>query len=110
MMLDSGDDAPITIGRHVAGAVELDPEKKGAQEFNATLVGGVALRGAAYVKDIIFDGNNGSPIISGWIMTMDPGASAPMDRTGEKKELSYFCGVLMHQTTNNRYKAAPKPK
>lgn len=71
MHLDSGDDAPITIGSHVAAAVGLDPERKGAQPFDASLVGGVALRGSAHVKDIIFDGNIGAPVISGWIMTMD---------------------------------------
>jgi hypothetical protein len=71
MHLDSGDDVPITIGSHAAGAVGLDPQKKGAQGLDVSLVGGVALRGTARVKDIIFDGNIGAPIISGWIMTMD---------------------------------------
>jgi hypothetical protein len=71
MTLDSGDDVPITIGKHVADAIGLDPEKKAAQSFDASLVGGVALRGSARVKDIIFDGNIGAPVISGWIMTMD---------------------------------------
>ncbi|HEY2463827.1 MAG TPA: hypothetical protein VGI32_07190 [Steroidobacteraceae bacterium] len=71
MSLDSGDDVPITISSHVARALGLDPEKKGAQPFDAALAGGVALRGSARVKDIIFDGNIGAPVISGWIMTMD---------------------------------------
>jgi hypothetical protein len=71
MHLDSGDDVPITIGSHVAGAMGLDSQKKGAQPLDASLVGGVALRGSAHVKDIIFDGNVGAPIISGWIVTID---------------------------------------
>jgi hypothetical protein len=71
MLLDSGDDVPITIGSHIAGAVGLDPEKKGAQPLEASLAGGVALRGPARVKDIIFDGNIGAPVISGWVMTLD---------------------------------------
>lgn len=71
MHLDSGDDVPITIGSHVAGAMGLDPQKKGPQPLDASLAGGVALRGSAYVKDIIFDGNVGAPVISGWIMTID---------------------------------------
>jgi hypothetical protein len=71
MHLDSGDDIPITIGSHVAGVVGLDPTKKGAQPLDTSLVGGVVLRGSAHVKDIIFDGNIGAPVISGWIMTID---------------------------------------
>ena len=71
MNLDSGDDVPITIGSHVAVELGLDPQKKGAQPFDASLAGGVALRGSAHVKDIIFDGNVGAPVISGWIMTVD---------------------------------------
>jgi hypothetical protein len=71
MHLDSGDDVPITIGSHVASAVGLDPQKKGAQPLDTSLVGGVVLRGSAHVKDIIFDGNVGAPVISGWVMTMD---------------------------------------
>jgi len=39
--------------------------------LDTSLAGGVALRGSAHVKDIIFDGNVGAPIISGWIVTMD---------------------------------------
>jgi hypothetical protein len=35
------------------------------------LSGGVELRGLAYVKDLIFDGNIGSPVISNWIVTID---------------------------------------
>jgi hypothetical protein len=71
MHLDSGDDVPITIGSHVASAVGLDPQKKGAQPLDTSLVGGIVLRGSARVKDIIFDGNIGAPIISGWVMTID---------------------------------------
>jgi hypothetical protein len=71
MSLDSGDDAAITIGSHLAEAMGLDPAKKGAQPLDTLLAGGVPLRGSAYVKDIIFDGNIGAPIIAGWIVTID---------------------------------------
>jgi hypothetical protein len=71
MSVDSGDDAAITIGAHLAAAMGLDPQKKGAQPLETSLAGGVPLRGSAYVKDIIFDGNIGAPIISGWVLTMD---------------------------------------
>jgi len=71
MGIDSGDDVPITVGRHVAALLGLDPEKKGPQPMDALLAGGVALHGSAYVKDIIFDGNVGAPILSKWIITVD---------------------------------------
>jgi hypothetical protein len=71
MHLDSGDDVPLTIGSHVAAAVGLDPSKKHGQTLNTSLAGGIPLQGSVDIKDIIFDGNIGSPIISNWIVTMD---------------------------------------
>jgi hypothetical protein len=71
MTLDSGDDAAITVGSHLAADMGLDPQKKAAQPLDTVLAGGVPLHGSAYVKDIIFDGNIGAPIISGWIVTID---------------------------------------
>jgi hypothetical protein len=71
MNIDSGDDAPIAVGRHIAAELSLDPNKKGPQPLDTMLAGGVALRGAAYVKDLIFDGNIGSPIVSNWTVTID---------------------------------------
>jgi hypothetical protein len=71
MHLDSGDDVPLTLGSHVASALGLDPSKKRGQTLSAVLAGGVPLQGAIEIKDIIFDGNIGSPIISHWIVTMD---------------------------------------
>jgi hypothetical protein len=71
MHLDSGDDVALTLGTHVASALGLDPTKKRGQTLNTTLVGGVPLQGSINIKDLIFDGNIGSPIISNWIVTMD---------------------------------------
>jgi hypothetical protein len=71
MHLDSGDDVPLTLGSHVVAALGLDPTRKRGQALNATLAGGVPLHGNVEIKDIIFDGNIGSPIISSWIVTMD---------------------------------------
>jgi hypothetical protein len=71
MHLDSGDDVPLTLGRHIAAALGVDPSKKHGQTLNAILAGGVPLEGSVEIKDIIFDGNIGSPIISNWIVTMD---------------------------------------
>jgi hypothetical protein len=71
MQLDSGDDAPITIGKHVAALLGLDPEKKGAQPLDAKLANGVPLQGKAVVRDIIFDGNIGEPILAKWVLTID---------------------------------------
>ena len=71
MNIDSGDDVPITVGRHIAAVLSLDPEKRGPQPLDTSLAGGVALRGQAYVTDLSFDGNIGSPIISRWVLTID---------------------------------------
>ncbi|HEX4385717.1 MAG TPA: hypothetical protein VH083_22305 [Myxococcales bacterium] len=70
MHLDSGDDVPLTVGSHIAPILGLEV-KKGAQPLDVRLAGGVPLRGSAYVKDLIFDGNIGAPIISKWIVTID---------------------------------------
>jgi hypothetical protein len=71
MTIDIGDDTPITVGRHVAELLGLDPQKKGRQAYEGMLAGGVALRGGAYVQDIIFDGNIGAPILAHWVITID---------------------------------------
>jgi hypothetical protein len=71
MHLDSGDDVPLTLGSHVVSALSLDPSKKHGQALNATLAGGVPLQGTVDIKDIIFDGNIGAPVIANWIVTMD---------------------------------------
>jgi hypothetical protein len=71
MHLDSGDDVPLTLDSHVAAALGLDASKKHGQALNGTLAGGVPLQGNVDIKDIIFDGNIGAPIISNWIVTMD---------------------------------------
>jgi hypothetical protein len=70
MHLDSGDDVPLTVGSHLAPILGLEV-KKGAQPLDVSLAGGVPLRGSAYVKELIFDGNIGAPIISKWIVTID---------------------------------------
>jgi hypothetical protein len=71
MHLDSGDDVPLTLGTHVASALGLDPTQKRGQTLNTSLAGGVPLQGSIDIKDIIFDGNIGSPVISNWVVTMD---------------------------------------
>jgi hypothetical protein len=71
MHLDSGDDVPLTLGSHVAQALGLDPAKTRGQTLNTALAGGIPLKGNVEIRDLIFDGNIGSPIISHWIVTMD---------------------------------------
>jgi hypothetical protein len=71
MNIDSGDDTPITIGRHIADLIGLDAQKKGKQAYQGMLAGGVPLRGDAYVQDLIFDGNIGAPILAHWVITID---------------------------------------
>jgi hypothetical protein len=71
MTLDSGNDAPITVGRHIAALLGLDPDGKGPQHLAAPVAPGVSLEGTAIVRDLILDGNIGSPILSRWAVTLD---------------------------------------
>ncbi len=73
MEVDSGSDAPSTMGRHVAALLGLDPSTKAGQDISARLIGGVALRGRTHVSDLIYDGNIGAPTLSNWIVTFDLG-------------------------------------
>jgi hypothetical protein len=71
LTLDSGNDAPVTLGRHVAGLLGLDPQKKGAQALETSLAGGAPLSARAFVQDLIFDGNIGVPVLRQWVVTFD---------------------------------------
>jgi hypothetical protein len=69
--LDSGNDAGITIGRHVAPLFGLDAQLKAAQPVELMLAGGVPLKGEAISRELILDGNVGSPVMRQWIVTID---------------------------------------
>ena len=71
MEVDSGSDAPSTIGRHIAALLGLDPLLKGNQDISAWLVGGIPLKGRTHVSDLIYDGNIGAPTLSRWVVTFD---------------------------------------
>jgi len=71
LTLDSGNDAPLTIGRHVASLLGIDPDKKTAQPLSATLAGGVPLKAPALARDLILDGNIGVPVLRSWTVTFD---------------------------------------
>jgi hypothetical protein len=71
LTIDSGNDAPVTIGRHVASVLGLDPQIRGAQALATSLAGGVELSARVYVQDLILDGNIGSPVLRHWIVTFD---------------------------------------
>jgi hypothetical protein len=69
--LDSGNDAGLTIGRHVATLLGLDPQLSAAQPVELQLAGGVPLKGEAHSRELILDGNIGSPVIRHWLVTID---------------------------------------
>jgi hypothetical protein len=71
MELDTGSDGPAVIGRHAAAALGLDASAKGGQELSASLAGDVSLRCRAWVEDLVYDGNIGSPTLARWIVTLD---------------------------------------
>ena len=69
--LDSGNDASITLARHVAADFGLDPDRKTSQPLDVTLPGGVRLIGKVHVADLIVDCNIGAPILRTWVVTFD---------------------------------------
>jgi hypothetical protein len=71
MEMDCGSDAPVIVGRHIAGLLGLNPELKGGQDLSFSLAGGVPVRGRAHVQDLILDGNIGTPVLDRWVVTID---------------------------------------
>ena len=71
MEVDTGSDGAAVIGRHAAPALGLDASAKGGQDLAASLAGDVALRCRAWVDDLVYDGNIGSPTLAHWVLTFD---------------------------------------
>ena len=71
MEVDTGSDGAAVIGRHAAPPLGLDASAKGGQDLAASLDGDVALRCRAWVDDLVYDGNIGSPTLAHWVVTFD---------------------------------------
>ena len=71
MEVDTGSDGAAVVGRHAAAALGLDASAKGGQNLTATLEGDVALHCRAWVDDLVYDGNIGSPTFAHWVLTFD---------------------------------------
>jgi len=71
MEVDTGSDGAAVIGRHAAAALGLDPSAKDGQNLDAVLEGDVALHCRAWVDDLVYDGNIGSPTLAHWVLTFD---------------------------------------
>ncbi len=71
MELDDGNTGPVMIGRHVAGVLRLDASGRAGQVAAFALAGGVPVRGAAAVSDLIMDGDVGQSVLGAWDMTFD---------------------------------------
>ena len=71
MELDDGNTGPVMIGRHVAAPLRLDPSKRDGQVADFALAGGIPVRGAASVSDLIMDGDVGESVLAEWDVTFD---------------------------------------
>jgi hypothetical protein len=69
--LDSGNDAGLTIGRHVAALFGFAPQLSATRPVELQLAGGVPLKGEAHARELIVDGNIGSPVLRHWLVTID---------------------------------------
>lgn len=69
--LDSGNDAGLTIGRHIATLFGLDPQRSAAQPVELRLAGAVRFKGEAQSRELVLDGNIGSPVMRHWLVTID---------------------------------------
>ena len=69
--LDSGNDAGLTVGRHLARLLNLDPNVSSAQPMQLQLAGALTLPAKAHVRELIIDGNIGVPLIRRWVVTLE---------------------------------------
>lgn len=76
MELDSGNGGANVIGKHLAGLMKLDPDKKEPQPASFMIAGGVPVEGMARVNEkLIMDGNIGTRFLINWDLTLDLGKS-----------------------------------
>jgi hypothetical protein len=71
MELDTGSDGDIVVADWLATEFGLDPGKKDAQPIKFQLANGLKGKGRGRARDLIMDGNLGSPVLRNWIVTFD---------------------------------------
>ena len=71
MELDTGSDGDIVVADWLATEFGLDPGKKDAQPVKFQLANGLTGEGHGRARDLIMDGNIGSPVLRNWIVTLD---------------------------------------
>ncbi len=71
MELDTGSDGDIVVADWLATEFGLDPGKKDAQPVKFQLANGLTGEGHGRARDLIMDGNIGSPLLRNWIVTLD---------------------------------------
>ena len=72
MEIDCGNGGANVIGKHLAKALKLDPDKKEPQPANFMIAGGVPVDGMARVNPtLIMDGNIGTRFLIKWDLTLD---------------------------------------
>ena len=71
MELDTGNDGGIMVADWLAGEFGLDPKQKEARPIQFQLANGLKGEGPGQARDLIMDGNLGSPVLRNWIVTFD---------------------------------------
>jgi hypothetical protein len=71
MELDSGSDGDMVVADWLADEFGLDPKKKDAQPIRFQLANGLKGEGRGHARNLIVDGNLGSPFLRNWIVTFD---------------------------------------
>lgn len=71
MEIDSGNNGPLVIAKHLAPLLHLDPEKTDLQSANFSLAGDIPVEGQARTQDLIMDGNLGVTFLKNWVLTLD---------------------------------------
>lgn len=71
MELDTGNTGTLIVGNHIAPLVGLQPDLSTPTPVHMTLTGGVPVDAPARTRDIIMDGNLGTPFLKNWNLTLD---------------------------------------
>ncbi len=71
MELDIGNLGPILVGAHLAPLLGLSAGDRNRQAAEFALVGGIPVKGAGRVSNLIMDGDVGQDVLGRWDVTLD---------------------------------------